>query len=197
MPCLSGLGYHPGDMGTLNRVWVATLTQRQPFAGTDSGLSLRMFGMGGNTLVDRKLSRRHPYDEEMAQAGLYEVSGVRVPRVNLASAEVGIRGGDMWMPRFVFVWGDVNGREPEPIGIFPRGPIPLGSGISTDRSEGPPSLPLAIVPPGDANTGIDSSHSSGPDFDRYLFGDGRPDRVDPEDCASSCRAAPNRRYDPG
>lgn len=127
-------------MGVLRRIWLAMKTQDIDDAGTDDTIVLTINDDG----VD-KLNYNLPKDPDTGRANVYEINveglDIRSERLTNSSFRLGIRGDDLWHPRNVLIWGEIDSGEVVSLAAewF------IEAGISTDSSEGNLSFPLRRI----------------------------------------------------
>jgi hypothetical protein len=136
-------------MSHLKNLWVAMLTRNTGYAGTNSQIVI-IINEDGVDRLHHTFTDTPQYDQEKGQANLYkiDVAAYDIVPDNLdnSSVRVAIRGGDMWKPEHCIVWGEgiptlLESDAVAPIAIETDLPV----GLSTERDEGPVSIPLRRV----------------------------------------------------
>lgn len=148
-------------MPQLARLWVALLTHRDEDSDTRGRVTLSI-NVAGEQLLNQVL----PLLQIRAQASLYKFnvedkrinSDTLTPssvRLQISDLSTGSNGDDAWKPERFFLWGEEAPPPFRDIGIFPLA-IEMGfrEELSTDASEGVPSIPLRLVARGDTDMRI-------------------------------------------
>jgi len=147
----------------LDDLWLAALTKNEDDAGTPERLNLTI-NIDGSDVFDRDFSlgpissQGYQQDLDDGEAGLRRGWPVPAPfesaGLTNSSIRLGLRGDNAWGPRHVVV---IARTQPS----FTPGPIvtlametDIADWLSTDTSEGPLTMPLRLVGPGDGSTVI-------------------------------------------
>lgn len=141
-------------MPNINRVWLGMLTRNLNDAETDSPIVLTV-NLDGTDVFNTTYVDSVQRDQERGQANLYSRNTTQFnsDSITNSSIRIGIRGDDAWRPQHLVVFGEqLTGRR--------RGVVPMGietdlqSQLSTDRSEGPLTIPIRHVQLGASNMQI-------------------------------------------
>lgn len=140
----------------ISRIWVAMLTRNMDNAGTNDPITLTI-NTDGVERLSKTFSDTGQKDQERSQANLYQVDvagrNIVPEELTNSSIRVGIGGGDAWRPEHIMVWGERRSFSDTTI-------VPLAmetditTQLSTQSSEGPPSMPLRLVERGNQNLQI-------------------------------------------
>jgi len=129
---------------TIRRVLLLIYTDRGDDIDTESDIKLQIFA-SGQLMLDKKIT--HDFDQVRAHWHFLEVERpfTRADVASKGSIQLSILGTDAWLPMTVFVFG-LDTEEGRPNDVVTLSAIPkwdLGW-LSTDTSEGEPSVPLPI-----------------------------------------------------
>lgn len=140
------------DLGSPNmrirRLLMLMTTSNRDNAGTDSPIELQITS-GGSLVVDFDIPNTPQDEQEKGQANLYFVP-VPTPftknSLNDNSIRLRIKGDDAWLPDSFFLFGldDATGRPEYLVPLVHLRTWPYGW-MSTDSSEGEPSVTLSLV----------------------------------------------------
>lgn len=141
-------------MPNISRVWFAMRTRNANYAGTDSPIVLTV-NVNGIDVVNQTFVDSVQSDQEEGQANLYWRNTMLFDAAALtnSSVRVGIRGDDAWRPEHIFLFGEpvrTRGSSVVPLAIE----TDLNSQLSTDRMEGPLTIPVKLVGLGNATMRI-------------------------------------------
>jgi hypothetical protein len=134
-----------GSSGTvIRRVLLLVYTDREKDADTESDIKLQI-AASGQLMLDRKIT--HDFNRVRAYWHFLEVERpfTRADVASKGAIHLAILGTDAWLPTTVFVFG-LDTDEGRPNEVVTLSAIPkwdLGW-LSTDASEGAPSVPLPI-----------------------------------------------------
>lgn len=139
-------------MSTIDVLWLAILNRNADDAGSDSTINLTV-NIDGDDVHDHNYHNGAGDGEASLDGG-----GVDAPfdttALNDSSIRIGVRDDDAWAPSDVLVFGQSHGDFNAGVAI----PLAMESDItewlSTDVSEGPLTVPLRRVIPGDSTTVI-------------------------------------------
>jgi hypothetical protein len=141
----------------ISRLWMAMLTRESADSDTDSSIHLSV-----NTNGVERLNRTFPdsqqTDQERGIANLYDVdvagNDIQGEQLTDSSIRLGIGDDDAWRPQHVFVFGEGTTRsgasETQALAIE----TDVATTLSTDATEGAPSVPLRLVGRGSASQTI-------------------------------------------
>jgi hypothetical protein len=128
----------------IRRVLLLIYTDRGSDVDTESDIKLQIFS-SGQLMLDQKIS--HDLNRVRAHWHFLEVEQpfTRADVVSKGAIELSILGTDAWLPMTVFVFGldTEDGRPNEVVTLSAVPKWDLGW-LSTDSSEGEPSVPLPI-----------------------------------------------------
>lgn len=138
-------------MPIVEKVWLAALTRDADDAGSDADLNL-VVNIDGEDVLDTDYTT----DQSDSDAMLFDPK-VLDPPLDLTAAthssiRLGVRGDDAWGPQHVLLFAET------PPGFTPGRTMALAmetdlpEWLSTDPSEGPLTIPLRLVSPGDSDT---------------------------------------------
>ncbi len=149
----------------LRRLWVGMLTKDRKDAGTPDEIVLIVNQSGADRLHHTFLHPPAPVNTYNVPAG--PPLGQNRGRADLYSLDVlgngidsnlddtyiriGIRGRNAWLPEHLVLWGETVANEVVPFGIE----TDLNTWLSTDKDEGPTSLPIRRIPLGNPMMPID------------------------------------------
>ena len=128
----------------IRRVLLLVYTDRESDADTESHVKLQIFA-SGQLMLDRKIT--HDFHRVRAYWHFLEVERpfTRADVAGKGAIHLSILGTDAWLPKTVFVFGldTEQGRPREVVTLSAIAKWELGW-LSTDTSEGAPSVPLPI-----------------------------------------------------
>ena len=138
-------------MSTIDILWLAHLNRDTEDAGSDSNINLTI-NLEGEDVVDRDLG------DDVGDAEAYMNFGEQLDTpfdsaaLTNSSIRIGVRGDDAWAPGDVLVFGQSTAEFSSGVAV----PLALETGLtaflSTDPSEGPLTVPLRRVDPGNSST---------------------------------------------
>ena len=138
-------------MSTIDVLWLAHLNRNTDDAGSDSTINLTI-NVDGEDVLDRSFGSNSGDSE----AYLNTVPQLDPPfdsaTLTDSSVRIGVRGDDAWGPGDIMVFGHSLAATEVAVPLaFETG---LTDFMSTDASEGPLTIPLRRVDPGNSNTVI-------------------------------------------
>jgi hypothetical protein len=138
-------------MPTIDVVWLAYLNRDIDDSGTDDSVNLTL-NVDGDDVVDRSFGSNAGDSDAYLNTTPQLDPPFDSATLTDSSIRIGVRGSDAWGPSDVLVFGHSLAATDVAVPLaFAAG---LTQFISTDPSEGPLTIPLRRVEPGDASTVI-------------------------------------------
>jgi hypothetical protein len=140
---------------------LAVLTRDEEDAGSNSSLNV-VVNINGDDVVSNHVIYLPPYDIKTGNAGILPVAGTNERPIQFDSASltnssvrVEITGDNAWAPQHVFLLGRTDPLSNEVVQWIPLAiELDTNTWLSTDTSEGRPSMPLRLVRSGGNSTVI-------------------------------------------
>lgn len=140
-------------MSTIDVLWLAHLNRNVEDAGSDSTINLTI-NVDGDDVLD------NDYGSNVGDGEAYLNGGSQLDRsfdsstLTDSSVRIGVRGDDAWGPGDIFVFGHSLAEFASGVAV----PLVMETGLtdsmSTDPTEGPLTVPLRRIEPGNSNTVI-------------------------------------------
>ena len=140
-------------MSTIDVLWLAYLNRNSEDAGSDSTINLTI-NVDGEDVHD------HDYGHNVGDAEAHLAGGSQIDTpfdsatLTNSSMRIGVRDDDAWAPGDILLFGQSAAEFSSGVAV----PLAMETGLtdwmSTDPSEGPLTVPLRRVDPGDSNTVI-------------------------------------------
>jgi hypothetical protein len=138
-------------MSTIDVLWLAYLNRDVDDSGTDDSVNLTI-NVGGEDVLDRSFGSNSGDSE----AYLNTLPQLDPPfdsaTLTDSSVRIGVRGDDAWGPSDIMVFG--HSLSATDVAVPLAFETQLTESLSTDPSEGPLTIPLRRVDPGNADTVI-------------------------------------------
>jgi len=138
-------------MSNIEILWLAHLNRNADDAGSDSTINLTV-NVDGEDVLDKNFGSNVGDGEAYLNGGSQLDTPFDAAGLTNSSVRVGVRGHDAWAPGDVLVFGHSLAEFQSGVAV----PLAMESGLtawlSTDYTEGPLTIPLRRVGPGDSNT---------------------------------------------
>lgn len=138
-------------MSTIDVLWLAYLNRDIDDSGTDDPVELTI-NVDGEDILEHSFGSNSGDSEAYLNIAPQLDPPFDSAMLTDSSVRIGVRGDDAWGPSDIMVFGQTLATAEAAVPLaFETG---LTDFISTDRSEGPLTIPLRRVEPGDSNTVI-------------------------------------------
>jgi hypothetical protein len=138
-------------MSTIDVLWLAHLNRNTEDAGSDSTINLTI-NVDGEDVLDNDYGFNVGDGEAYLNGGSQLETPFDSAGLTSSSVRIGVRGDDAWAPGDVFLFGQSTAEFNSGVAV----PLVMETGLtdflSTDPSEGPLTIPLRRVDPGNSST---------------------------------------------
>jgi hypothetical protein len=138
-------------MSTIDVLWLAHLNRNTEDAGSDSAINLTI-NVDGEDVLDRDFDSNVGDGEANIDGGSQLETPFDSAQLTNSSVRIGARGDDAWALGDVFLFGHSMAEFNSGVAV----PLVMETGLtdflSTDPSEGPLTVPLRRVDPGNSST---------------------------------------------
>jgi len=140
-------------MSTIDVLWLAHLNRNVEDAGSSSRINLTVT-IDGEDVVDRDYGSNVGDGEAYLNGGSKLDAPFESAALTHSAVRIGVRDDDAWAPADVLVFGHSQAGFMSGVAVPLAMETGLTGALSTDPSEGPLTVPLRRVEPGDASTVI-------------------------------------------
>jgi hypothetical protein len=138
-------------MSTIDILWLAHLNRNTEDAGSDSTINLTI-NVDGEDVLDNDYGSNVGDGEAYLNGGSQLAAPFDSATLTNSSVRIGVRGDDAWAPGDILVFGHSLLEFQSGVAV----PLVMETGLtnflSTDPSEGPLTIPLRRVDPGNSST---------------------------------------------
>jgi len=138
-------------MSTIDVLWLAYLNRNTEDAGSDSTINLTI-NVDGEDVLDNDYGSNVDDGEAYLNGGSQLETPFDSATLTNSSVRIGVRDDDAWVPGDVFVFGQSMAEFNSGVAVPLVMETGLTGSLSTDPSEGPLTIPLRRVDPGNSST---------------------------------------------